>query len=101
MPKVFHPCDPPAPADVIPVGRDTPWANPFPPSRHGGRRQALLRYLSHVLESTGMVARIKAELRGRDLACTCGAACCHANVLLAIANDWPLPSDITQMTLDL
>jgi hypothetical protein len=74
------------------LGRRRPrpagWARP----RFSSRREAqlavlseLLRWLSHA-DQADVVARIVERLRGKDLACHCGARTpCHVDVLLFIA----------------
>ena len=76
------------PADVVVVTRPTRWGNPHPLAL--GRAEAVGRYREDLL--TGRldvtVEDVKRELRGRDLACYCPLdEPCHADVLLAIANE--------------
>ena len=66
----------------------TKWGNPHPVTM--GRDLAVERYhddlVSGRLEVS--VADVRRELRGQDLACYCPLdEPCHADVLLAIAND--------------
>lgn len=76
------------PDHVVVVTRPTRWGNPHPLEL--GRAEAVRRYrddlLAGRLEVT--VDDIRRELRGRDLACYCPLdEPCHAEVLLAIANE--------------
>jgi len=76
------------PADVVVVTRPTKWGNPHPLSL--GRAEAVRRYRDDLLAGrlTVTVADVRRELRGRDLACYCPVdQPCHADVLLAIANE--------------
>jgi hypothetical protein len=55
-----------------------------------GRAEAIRRYREDLLAGrlNVTVADVKRELRGRDLACYCPLdEPCHADVLLAVAND--------------
>jgi hypothetical protein len=77
------------PAGAVKVDRATGWGNPY----HGdgpydrARVVALFRDYVGRPQQEGLRARIKAELRGKDLACWCPLdQPCHADVLLEIAN---------------
>jgi hypothetical protein len=76
------------PAGVVVVTRPTKWGNPHPLSL--GRAEAVRRYRADLLAGrlTITVEDVKRELRGHDLAFYCPLAeHCHADVLLAIANE--------------
>jgi hypothetical protein len=76
------------PQGVVVVTRPTKWGNPHPLSL--GRAEAIRRYHDDLLAGRLPVTvdDVKRELRGRDLACYCGPdVACHADVLLAIANE--------------
>lgn len=74
------------PANVVYVGRPTRWGNPFPVAEHG-RTEAIRLYREHLLSRPDLVAAIRTELAGRDLACWCALDQeCHADTLLEIAN---------------
>lgn len=73
------------------VGRPSKWGNPYQAGRDGdGNPAYLVRLFREYLarpEQTALVAAIKAELRGKDLACWCPLdQPCHADVLLDLAN---------------
>ncbi len=69
------------PANAVYVGRPSRWGNPF------SGDDAVGRYRAYLNENPGLVAAIKRELRGKDLACWCGLdKPCHADVLLEVAN---------------
>lgn len=81
------------PPNTVYVGRPTKWGNPyFIASRSGlDRREAVIRYRAWVNVCNHLsiidIPRIKAELRGKNLACWCPEdKPCHADVLLEIAN---------------
>jgi hypothetical protein len=70
------------------VTRPTKWGNPDPLTL--GREEAVRRYREDLMAGRlGItVDEIKRELHGRDLACYCPLdEPCHADVLLAVAND--------------
>ena len=81
------------PEGVVYVGRPTKWGNPFR-VEFGVTREDACRYFRDALLNPAMagnditnVAAIRAELRGKDLACWCRLdQACHADVLLEIAN---------------
>ena len=76
------------PAGVVVVTRPTKWGNPYPLKL--GRAEAVRRYREDLLAGrlAVTVEDVKRDLRGRDLACYCPLdGPCHADVLLAIANE--------------
>lgn len=87
------------PPNTVKVDRATKWGNPFVVGRPGGaytakvvdRRHAYLLYRSIAASNEKLVDAARAELRGKNLACWCPKEdsyedCCHAAVLLEIAN---------------
>jgi hypothetical protein len=76
------------PDEVVVVTRPTRWGNPH--ALELGRDEAVRRYREDLLAGRLAVTvdDVKRELRGRDLACYCPlGAPCHADVLLAVANE--------------
>jgi hypothetical protein len=83
------------------VARPHPWSNPYVIGHDGDRRQCLARYEQFLLPythdcgslddyyvSTAVIKAVKDELGGYNLACWCAVGLdCHADFLLAIAND--------------
>ena len=66
-----------------------PWGNPFTVEQFG-RARAVALHRAWLLAQPELVAKVRAELRGRDLACWCRPGePCHADVLLAVANGGP------------
>lgn len=70
----------------------------------GARRSAVARYRDLLLDHPHLVPvtveQIRAELRGKNLACWCPLdQPCHADVLLEIANE-PLQSEVTAERID-
>ncbi len=75
------------PEGTVVVTRPTKWGNPHPLSL--GRAEAVRRYREDLLAGRLKVTveDVQRELQGRDLACYCPLdAPCHADVLLAVAN---------------
>jgi len=89
------------PENTVKVDRTTKWGNIFIPGRDNpmipgrkvqDRRHAWRLYQAHAPLNAALVAAAQAELRGKNLACWCELPegydpdCCHAAVLLEIAN---------------
>ncbi len=77
--------------DAVIVSRPGAWGNPFVGDDGGSYHRAyvtdLFREYLDRPEQAEKVARIKAELRGKDLACWCPVdEPCHGDVLLEVAN---------------
>jgi hypothetical protein len=73
------------PAGALYVGRPTRFGNPFPIAEHGPAAAVAL-YRTWLTTRPDLVAAVRAELAGRDLACWCPPQRpCHADVLLALA----------------
>lgn len=75
------------------VGRPTRWGNPFTEGDQGWRANQFREHLlSEYLCRDFAVEEIKAHLAGKNLSCWCAQDTpCHADVLLALANDLPIP----------
>lgn len=81
------------PYDVY-CGRPSKWGNPFshkPSSiaehKVATREEAIAKHREVVLSSPTLQAAIRAELRGKVLACWCwDTQACHCDTLLEIAN---------------
>jgi hypothetical protein len=97
------------PADTVYVGRPTKWGNPFIVGKPGGAFTAMVKdqrhawqlYRSVAIDNEKLVEAARAELAGKHLACFCPLPtelyqpdCCHAAVLLELANSPPpIPQD--------
>lgn len=69
------------------VGRPSPFGNPFVVSRKMPRVQCVAAFAVYLGKDEALMARVKAELRGKDLGCHCGPRqLCHGDVLLRVAN---------------
>lgn len=89
------------PPNTVKVDRTTKWGNPFVVGKPGGvftpqvmnRRHAWQLYFSVAMQNDELKTAAKEELRGKNLACWCPQPreyeddCCHAAVLLKIANE--------------
>ena len=75
------------PEGAVVVSRSSKWGNPFRVS-NGDRARAVALFRTHAIGIPPWTeSQIRAELRGRDLACWCPLGQpCHADVLLEIAN---------------
>ncbi len=89
------------PENTVKVDRTTKWGNPFVPGKDNpllpgrkvqDKRHAWSLYLGFAPLQPLLVAAARAELAGKNLACWCEEPlpyevdCCHASVLLKIAN---------------
>jgi len=88
------------PPNTLKVDRTTKWGNPFvigkeipmiPGRLVQDRRHAFSLYYGFAPLNETLVAMARTELRGKNLACWCPKDdpyedCCHAAVLLEIAN---------------
>ena len=97
------------------MGRPTKWGNPFIVGKDGTRAECVQLYhglaagflciskdLTHVdaqRAALKALAHARTELRGHDLACWCPTTVlCHADILLALANDLPVPDSGMRLT---
>ena len=81
------------PANTVYIGRPTKWGNPFRIGPGMDARTSVARYREWLNGKRRLdidpprKGDIKAELRGKNLACWCKVgAPCHGDVLLKIAN---------------
>ncbi len=86
MPKVHNRHHGTAPPDAVYIGRGTPWGNTFVIGEDGDRDEVCDKYEAKVERTPGMKARIRQELKGRDLVCSCKPKRCHGDYLLKVAN---------------
>jgi len=97
MRKVWNKRQSGIPQDAVYVGRPTKWGNPYSHqagtlARHkvATRDEAVDAYKAALerkfAQDPAALARLQAELKGRDLVCWCAPQRCHADVLLAYAN---------------
>lgn len=75
------------PEGAVVVARPSRWGNPYRIREGRTAAQAVARYRLWLLDQPELIALVRAELAGRDLACWCRlGAPCHAEVLLWVAN---------------
>lgn len=87
-PKVYSKRNGDAPDDAVYVGRPGPFGNPFIYPKMGSRATVVKLYEVWVMapEREALRAKIKRELKGKDLLCWCAPEQCHGDVILRIAN---------------
>ena len=90
MPTIWNMRTQRAPDGAVPIGRGTPFGNPFRVADHG-RQQAIALFRLWLWRERldegrdrEAVAEI-AALHGRDLACFCAPRPCHGEVLIKAA----------------
>lgn len=86
MPRVYNLHREDVPSGAAFVGRSTKWGNPFVIGKDGDREMVVWKYREYLLSNEILLQQVRRELRGRDLACFCAPAPCHADVLLEVAN---------------
>lgn len=91
MPQLYNRHTGDAPPDAVYIGRGSPYGNPFEIGRDGTRAQVCRKYEEYVMNNPELLERIKTELKGRDLLCSCFPKKCHGDFLLRVAND---PEDL-------
>lgn len=78
------------------IGRPSEWGNPYShlpmyksqaKFRVATRGEAVVAYEQWIQSQPALVAKAKAELRGKVLGCPCGGFPCHGAVLARIANE--------------
>lgn len=74
------------PKNAVYIGRGTKWGNPSEVGSKRTKAQALQDFRDYLAKNPWLVAQAKAELRGKDLLCSCAPADCHGDILLEIAN---------------
>ena len=87
MPKLLNRHHPNLPASAVYVGRGTAFGNPFEYPKCGTRKQCVKKFADWIENRPELIERVKTELAGRDLICSCWPKRCHAEILLAIANN--------------
>jgi hypothetical protein len=87
MPKLLNRHHPNPPTSAVYVGRGTPFGNIYEYPRHGTREQCVQKFAAWLATQPELIERIRTELVGKDLVCSCWPKRCHAEILLAIANN--------------
>jgi hypothetical protein len=90
------------PPDTVKVDRSTPWGNPFVVGRDGDQTECVARFerllageRANEAERAWLTRALahRGELKGKNLACWCAHAPCHADVLLRFATDGAAEDD--------
>lgn len=95
MPRVYN-----KKTDLIPlgnsvyIGRGSPYGNPFVIGRDGTRQEVVNKYAVYLVNNPELFAKVRTELKGKDLVCFCAPELCHGNVLEHYANHYPLAEEI-------
>lgn len=88
------------PVDAVYIGRPSEWGNPFSIPKDGNRNTVIKKYREWIYSPAQkeLFARVRSELKGKDLVCWCSPAPCHGDVLLEIANSaHPILDELTRM----
>lgn len=86
MPRVHNKYHNTAPNDAVYVGRGSPYGNPFIMGKDGDRNEVCDKYEKMIQNNPDLIARVKRDLKGKDLICFCSPKRCHGDTLLRIAN---------------
>lgn len=96
MPKVINLRDTggKVPDGAVRIDRKTKWGNPFVIGQHFDRARVieLYRTMRAGCWSPKQLEEMRAELRGKDLACWCAPLPCHGDVLMEMANRNEMPA---------
>lgn len=85
------------------IGRGTPWGNPYsidsnPKDTKGTkilkRDRVVLQYLDFLSNSESLQKRVKEELKGKNLLCSCSPFNCHGFILASLAETGRIPEYI-------
>lgn len=93
MPRVVNRHKEPGVGIYVGRGHGSRWGNPFSHLEHSvahlkvsTREEAIARHRAWLMSQPKLMYKARSELRGKDLACWCAPASCHADTLLKIAN---------------
>ena len=87
MPKLYNIHHGHVPEGAVDIRRGHgPWGNEFIIGRVGSRNDVCDKHAKKVEADEALKAKIRAELRGRDMVCCCWPKRCHGDTLLKIAN---------------
>lgn len=75
------------PPNTVVVARPTRWGNPYLIGPDGDREEVVRKFRARLASLEALQANVRAELRGKNLACWCPIGVpCHADELLVVAN---------------
>lgn len=93
MPRVYNKKKGDAPPGAVFIGRGSPWGNEWSHLSYGKatykvatREEAIRCHREWLMSDPEMLARVKKELKGKDLVCYCAPLSCHGDTLLEVAN---------------
>ncbi len=93
-PRLYNKKNNDAPVDAVYIGRPSQWGNlyshlPGTLARFqvASRDEAIAAFERDLKASPEWIAKVKAELRGKDLLCWCYPLRCHGEALLRVANE--------------
>lgn len=78
------------------VGRPSPYGNPYRAGIDGTRDEVIAMFEQYLLSDPVLMEKVKNELKGKVLACSCAPLRCHADILLRYAN----PELFPEYTID-
>ena len=87
MPKVHNKYHRTAGPAAVYIGRGSPYGNPYVIGNDGDRDAVCDKFEAMLLDNPQLLARVKTELKGKDLVCFCAPKRCHGDTLLRIANE--------------
>lgn len=86
MPKLLNRHHPNLPKDAVHIGRHTAFGNPYRHPKDGTRKQVIQKFADWIATQPELIEKIRTELSGKDLICSCWPLACHGDLLLKIAN---------------
>ena len=101
MPKVLNKNKEEIPPGSVYIGRPSKWGNRYEIDFDGTREEVLKKYREWFLAQPKLIEECIKELRDKDLVCYCAPKKCHGDLLLAIANGWPIDPPTLTNTEDL
>jgi hypothetical protein len=85
MAKVLNKYRDTIPDGAVDIMRPGPYGNHFIIGVHGKTREDVVKEYENSLDEE-FKAKVRHELKGKDLVCCCAPKACHGDVLLKIAN---------------
>lgn len=86
MPRVLNKYRDVIPSGAVYIGRPSPYGNPYTIGPDGTRDQVYEKFKVYLRKNKKLQAKVKKELKGRDLVCFCKPKRCHGDLLLRFAN---------------
>lgn len=86
MPRIYNKRTDSIPAGAVLIDRSTEFGNPYEIGPDGDRDDVCDKFNARLARTPGLIARVRRELRGKDLICWCEPLRCHGRILLKLAN---------------